>query len=200
VAASPIVRGNLDLLASQALKRAKLLDFGCGHGIYRLLLERDGRFDGWSYAGVEADRELVDVCRSLHAGVRFDVGGEAVEAVGFEPGAFDVTLASGSLQYCRDVGRVLRWLRRVTRDCVVISRLLTWEGWPSAVVRQTVEDDCGVVRQALHVFERRTFERELAALGFVGVGRAFERFRIPITGADTPAVPTAYVARCATAL
>jgi ubiquinone/menaquinone biosynthesis C-methylase UbiE len=96
---SPVVRDNLEVLSKIELEKPVLLDFGCGQGSYRTLLSSYPKTKEWDYVGAEVNPYLVELCRAAYPDTRFEVVNTNLP---FRDGEFDVTLASGTVQYIED--------------------------------------------------------------------------------------------------
>ena len=189
---SPIVRDNLALLERTGLDTAALLDFGCGNGLYRLVLAHNAPTAGWRYVGADVNHEVVEWCRAEHAGARFEAVGEG-ERLPFGDGEFDVALASGVLQCVDDFGAALAELRRVVRAYVLASRIPVWKREPTRLVRQDVSHAWGRESHRIRVFNRGELEEIFAGSGFSVAGRDYgsEFFHVP--GVGEPAVHNHYL-------
>src|SRR5262249_53733384 len=120
----PVVRDNLGALTLIDLPEAKLLDFGCGNGHYRLILSTYSHTAKWDYVGVDISPDFVQFCRKTYPKTCF----EAVKEGGplpFADNEFDIVLASGVIQYIQNEVVTLAELRRVTQGFVPGSRFPT---------------------------------------------------------------------------
>ena len=178
--ASPIVCENLSMLERMRLDEATLLDFGCGNGLYRVVLAHHAATARWEYTGADVNRELVEWCRAEHAGARFEVVSES-GPLPFGEGEFDVVLASGVLQYVARHEAALSELRRVTRGHLVVSRLPVWRDGPTRLVVQRVRHAWGRENHLLRVFNRGELEDLFARAGLAVAERAegSEAFDVP---------------------
>jgi putative methyltransferase (TIGR04325 family) len=190
--ASPIVRENLALLDRINLAEATLLDFGCGNGLYCLLLQHHPATKSWKYVGVDINEDILAWCRATHAGSRFELL-EGKGAVPFGNGAFDVVMASGVLQYIEDHETVLAELRRVTSAYLLISRLPMWKHLPAQNVLQHVRTNWGLEHHPVRVFNRDEFEALLMRSGFSVVHRDYGSEFFQIEGVPEPAVHNSYL-------
>lgn len=164
--ASPIVRDNLSLLESTGRGEANLLDFGCGNGLYRVLLAHHAPTALWAYTGADVNRDIIEWCRAAHARARFEAVGESGR-LPFGDGEFDVVLASGVLQCVPDHEATLSELRRVASGHVVVSRLPVWRDNPTRRVVQSVRHPWGRESHLIRVFNRGGLEDLFARLGLV---------------------------------
>ncbi|MDX6611840.1 MAG: hypothetical protein QOD75_1026 [Blastocatellia bacterium] len=190
--ASPIVRDNLALLDRINLAEAALLDFGCGNGLYRVLLQHHPSTKSWRYVGADINEDILKWCRVNHPGIRF----ELIEGKGVGPfgdRAFDVVMASGVIQCIEDYEAVLAELRRVTKRYLLISRLPMWKHWPSENLLQHVRTDWGMEHHPIRVFNRNEFEQLIRRLGFSVVHRDYGTEFFQIEGVPEPAVHNSYL-------
>ena len=181
--ASPIVRDNLSLLAAAGREEASLLDFGCGNGLYRVLLAHHAPTARWAYTGADVNPEIVEWCRGAHTGARFEAVGES-GPLPFADGEFDVVLASGVLQCVSDHEATLSELRRVSRGQVVVSRLPVWSEHPTRRVVQRVRHTWGRENHPIRVFNRGELADLFARLGLAveESGAGSEAFDVPGVG------------------
>jgi len=190
--ASPIVRDNLTLLDRINLAEVKLLDFGCGNGLYRLLLRHHPPTKSWQYVGADINEDVLEWCRANHPGTPFElIAGKGV--VPFGDGAFDVVMASGVIQCIEDYEAVLAELCRVTKSYLLISRLPMWKHRRSLNLLQHVRTDWGLERHPIRVFNRDEFEQVLLRLGFLVVQRDYGSESFQIEGVPEPAIHNSYL-------
>lgn len=164
-AQSPVIRDNLSFLHQTGLAEATLLDYGCGNGLYRLVLGHDPVTASWRYVGADINRGMIDWCRATHAGTRFEVIKEDAP-LPFREGEFDVVLVSGVLQCVPDYMAALNELRRVSSNYLLVSRLPVWKHNATRIVLQRVSHSWGHESHFIHVFNRETVEALFKALGF----------------------------------
>jgi len=146
--------------ASDPVAGRTFLDVGCGSGVYCLELARRG---AGRVTGLDIADAMLDVCRAAAdregLGTRCDfVRGELLH---WRPDApFDVTLGIGLFDYLADPLPVLRQMREVTRDRVILSfpRLNTWRA-PVRWVRLSLRG-CEV-----HFYSERRVRQLLADAG-----------------------------------
>jgi SAM-dependent methyltransferase len=189
---SPVVLDNLSLLHQTGLAEAALLDYGCGNGLYRLLLGHDRATAGWQYVGADINSEMVEWCRTTHAGTRFEVIKEG-QPLPFQDGVFDVVFASGVLQCVRDHIAALSDLRRISGNYVLVSRLPIWKHNSTHIVLQRVFHSWGQESHFIHVFNRNEVEELFKELGFSVVYRDYgsETFNVP--NVHEPAIHNHYL-------
>jgi ubiquinone/menaquinone biosynthesis C-methylase UbiE len=136
------------------------LDVGCGSGVYCLELARRGAA---RVTGLDIADAMLDLCRAAAAGEGLDTRCDFVRAdlMQLNPAApFDVTLGIGLFDYVADPLPLLRKMREVTRDRVILSfpRLNTWRA-PVRWLRLSLRG-CEV-----HFYTERRIRRLLAGAG-----------------------------------
>ena len=162
---SGITQDNLEVLTKISLKKPALLDFGCGNGLYKIILANYPHTQDWGYSGADSHPGLIKICRDTYPDTRFEV--ISSNKLPFRDNEFDIILASGVIQYVEDYTNLLKELKRITKEYVVISRLPVWKYHPSGIVLQKVEHKWGKESYPLHVFNRSEIEAELIRLGFI---------------------------------
>lgn len=192
--ASPIVRENLSLLDATGFVEASLLDFGCGNGLYRIILAHHPPTAPWTYAGADVNPEMAEWCRRAHAGARFEVVGESGR-LPFEDGEFDVVLASGVLQCVSEHEATLAELRRVASGYVVVSRLPVWTDNPTRRVVQRVRHPWGRESHLIRVFNRGELEDLFARLGLAVAERGAGSEAYDVAGVAERAVHQHFLLR-----
>jgi cyclopropane fatty-acyl-phospholipid synthase-like methyltransferase len=137
------------------------LDVGCGRGVYSITLARQGASH---VTGLDIAENMLTLCRSAaqEAGLNDRctfVHSDLLAYAG--KGPFDVTIGIGLFDYVADPLPVLRRMKEVSADKVIVSfpRLLTWRA-PLRKIRLTLRG-C-----AVYFFTRRTVARLLGEAGF----------------------------------
>jgi ubiquinone/menaquinone biosynthesis C-methylase UbiE len=190
--ASPIVRDNLVLLSRINLSAATLLDFGCGNGLYHVVLQHYPATKGWTYVGTDINEDILDWCRMRHPGIRF-VPMKGNECLPFDNDAFHVVMASGVIQCINDYPQVLADLHRVSNSYILVSRLPMWSERPTQIVLQHVRSDWGFEDHAVRVFNREEFDALIARLGLTIVAREDGSEVFQIQGVPEPAIHSSYL-------
>lgn len=93
----------------QPLAGQRLLDAGCGAGLFLWLAAAQGA----TVSGLDASEALLSVARSRSPSADLRVGG--IEALPYDDGVFDVVTAFNAIQYTADPGATVKELVRVAR-------------------------------------------------------------------------------------
>ena len=146
--------------ASAPVGGRTFLDVGCGSGVYSVELARRGAAQ---VTGLDIAEDMLRLCREAAAAEGLAERCEFVRSdlLQLSTGvAFDVTLGIGLFDYIEDPLAVLRKMREVTRDRVILSfpRLATWRA-PVRWVRLSLRG-CEV-----HFYTKRRIDRLMAEAG-----------------------------------
>ena len=123
----------------------RFLDVGCGNGLYSLELARRG---AKKVVGIDIAEVMVDLCKrsSVEQGLDDRCTFIQTDLLEFNPESrFDASFGIGLFDYIRDPLPVIRKMRELTDDKVIMSfpRLWTWRA-PVRKVRLSVKG-CDVV-------------------------------------------------------
>ena len=146
--------------ASEPAAGRTFLDVGCGSGVYCLELARRGAA---RVTGLDIADAMLSLCRAAAEGEGLGTRCDFVrgDLMRLRPDApFDVTLGIGLFDYVADPLPLLRKMREVTRDRVVLSfpRLGTWRA-PVRWIRLSLRG-CEV-----HFYTERRVRRLMADAG-----------------------------------
>ena len=102
--------------------RARILDVGCGIGMYGKCFAEHNRTSGWEYYGLEMSDEVVKLCQQFYPEGSF-ICGDA-RKMNFENNTFDLVMLSGVLHCIPDAWAVaLNECKRITKNLLMISRI-----------------------------------------------------------------------------
>lgn len=97
------------------VKGRKILDLGCGTGIYTKILKKRGAIA----SGIDLSPKMIELAKKNVKGVDFRVG--SVYKLPYKPGTFDMVLASLVMNYFSNLDKAFREIKRVLkRDGVFI--------------------------------------------------------------------------------
>lgn len=91
------------------IKGKKILDLGCGTGIYTKILKKRGAV----VSGIDLSPKMIDIAKHHIKGVDFRVG--SAYRLPYESGTFDMVLASLVIHYFSNLDKAFREIRRVLR-------------------------------------------------------------------------------------
>lgn len=90
-------------------KGARVVDLGCGSGVFTDVLQRRG----YRCAGVDLSPKLIEIARGKYKDIEFSVGD--IERLSFPGGSFDGVLLSGVLHHLPDPSRCAAEVFRILR-------------------------------------------------------------------------------------
>jgi 2-polyprenyl-3-methyl-5-hydroxy-6-metoxy-1,4-benzoquinol methylase len=153
--------------------RAKVLDIGCGSGLFTAFLEDMG-FD---VVGVDISETAVRYARQRYAGVRFETA-SVEQGLSFKNDEFDIVWCSEVLEHLFDVGAALTEISRVLRPGGKFVLTTPYHGLVKNLIVCVLAferhyDPCG---PHIRFFTRRSLKLCLEKAGFTverwgGVGR-----------------------------
>ncbi len=91
------------------VKNKKLLDIGCGTGIYAKTLTEKGA----KVRGIDISEEMIKIARQESPNIEFKLG--SMDKLPYRNNEFDIVLAALSLGYLEDWGEVLKEIKRVLK-------------------------------------------------------------------------------------
>ncbi|VVB75908.1 Ubiquinone biosynthesis O-methyltransferase [Candidatus Tiddalikarchaeum anstoanum] len=89
------------------VKRKRILDLGCGTGIYAKILAKKGA----KVEGIDISEKEIDIARIENPKISFQVG--SVEVLPYKNNSFDIVLSALVLEYLKNWTKVLSEVRRV---------------------------------------------------------------------------------------
>ena len=91
------------------VKGKKILDLGCGTGIYARILKKRGA----KVQGIDISPKMIEIARQNVKGVDFRIG--SVYNLPYKSGTFDIVLASLVVHYFGNLNKALKEIRRVLK-------------------------------------------------------------------------------------
>jgi len=91
------------------IKGKKILDLGCGSGIYTKILKRRGAI----VRGIDISPKMIELAKKNVKGVEFRVG--TVYKLPYKSGTFDIVLASLVVHYFSNLNKAFKEIRRVLK-------------------------------------------------------------------------------------
>jgi 2-polyprenyl-3-methyl-5-hydroxy-6-metoxy-1,4-benzoquinol methylase len=154
-------RPMLDLIRRHAPMGRRLLDVGCGAGLFLKAAERAG----WEVGGVELSAEGATFARER---LGLDVRAERAEAMSFPAGSFDVAVMSEVIEHMFDPRAVVNAVARALKPGGLIA--ITTPNF-DALSRHALGADWAVLAPMEHMyyFTERTLGRLLESCGFAVV-------------------------------
>lgn len=101
------VPATLSLLKN--IRGKKVLDLGCGTGIYTKILKRKGA----NVQGIDISPKMIEIAKQYVKDVDFKVG--SAYKLPYKTGTFDIVLASLVVHYFGNLGQAFREVRRVLK-------------------------------------------------------------------------------------
>lgn len=188
------IRDTLHALGGIGLKNATVLDFGCGNGLYRILLGAYPATAQWKYVGVDINEEVIEWCRHEHSESRFQCI-KTGRPLPFGEKEFDVVLACGVIQCVRDYATALHDLGRITNNYLLVNRIPMIRRNESRVWIQHVTHPWGKEKHPIHILNRDTLEGVFADIGMSVVYGSFGHTAFPLPGLFEEAMYYLYLLR-----
>jgi ubiquinone/menaquinone biosynthesis C-methylase UbiE len=92
------------------VKRKRILDLGCGTGIYAKILKKRGAI----IQGIDISPKMIEIAKANVKGVEFRVG--TVYNLPYKSKSFDIVVASLVVHYFADLNKAFKEVRRVLKD------------------------------------------------------------------------------------
>jgi ubiquinone/menaquinone biosynthesis C-methylase UbiE len=149
-----IIKENMSSLSLIPLKKADILDVGCGRGDYALYLKGKQ----WDYTGIDCSQKLIELAKDIHKDSRFEVSG--FDKLIFKDKSFDIVFASGTIQYVKNWKFCLGESARILKEngYLVLTRLPILKYNNTSSFLQTVKFKRNIEIHPFWVFNRNDFE------------------------------------------
>jgi ubiquinone/menaquinone biosynthesis C-methylase UbiE len=184
------------MLAEGAPNPGRVLDVGCGPGVYtNALLDRH-----WQVWGTDLSSRMLVVAKQSvrnRGGAEFAVG--QTTSLPFADASFDAIICIGVMAYVEDDGQTVAEIARVLKPggCAIVQlanryapirleRRLRWEISRRVLRRTPDEEDRLRQAVALSVHEMRAFTSLCARSGLIARDSRYYDFRTPILAAWWP--------------
>ena len=188
------IRDTLHALGGIGLKDATVLDFGCGNGLYRILLAAYPATAQWNYVGVDINEEVIEWCRQEHSESRFECI-KTGRPLPFGEKEFDVVLACGVIQCIRDYAAALQDLGRIATNYLLVNRIPLVRRSESRIWIQHVSHPWGKEEHPIHILNRNALEAVFTNLGMSVVYGSFGHTAFPVSGLSEEAIYHLYLLR-----
>ena len=103
------VPSTLSLLKDTGIKGKKVLDLGCGTGIYTKIMKRYGA----EVSGLDISQKMLDIAKREVKGVEFRQG--SAYNLPYRRGTFDVVLSALVIEHLTNTGKVLKEVNKVLK-------------------------------------------------------------------------------------
>jgi SAM-dependent methyltransferase len=171
----------------------KLLDVGCGSGVYSKIFGREGsKTAKWQYAGTEIDEKLIEVCKKYSSKkIFFTSTSDKLEAL---DDSFDLVFSSGVMHYTLDCWKKsILEMRRVSKKYIAITRFPLAKFAATFYVKQTVRSISGTEVHYFICINRNEFEEFLKENGLSIVKRDYSLEEYTIKGIKEKIILTQYL-------
>lgn len=171
----------------------KLLDVGCGSGIYSKIFERrESITEKWQYAGTEIDERLVRICKKYSPQHTFFTS--TSDKISSNNDSFDFVFSSSVMQYTLDSWKEsILEMKRVSKKYIAIVRFPLAKFENTFYVKQVVKSMAGVETHYFICLNRNEFEKFLKENGLTIIIRDYSLEGYNIKGIEEKIILTQYL-------
>ncbi len=174
-------------------KVTKVLDVGCGTGIYSKIFRNRNIFNSnFKYTGTEISKAFVDICKKKNPKENFVISN--ADKINFKDKSFDLIYCSSTIHYTLDKWKEsLDEMTRLTNKFVVMVRFPLTKFNKTFYVHQTVVGLDNVENHYFIVINRKEFEDYLNKIGLNILIRDYSSEEYAIEGVTEKIILTQYL-------
>lgn len=193
---TPVVESNYFLkryFLSNKLKGGKILDVGCGNGLYSIVFsDINHPFKNLSYHGSEIDDKIVNLCQEINPnGIFIKSNADKIDS---KDKNFEVVHCSSTLHYTLDNWKkAIGEMSRISNNYVVITRHPVTKYHKNFYVHQTVKTVSNVENHYFIVINRDELEAEFLKKGLKIVSRDYSQEEYRVKGVDEKIILVQYI-------
>lgn len=171
----------------------KILDVGCGSGIYSKVFGRSGSlFQNAKYVGAEIDERFTTVSKKYLPEADFIVS--AADDIALKDSSIDLVFCSSALHYTLDKWKKsLKEFARVSRKYVAITRFPVTKYNKTFYVHQTVRGRSGTENHYFVVLGREDLEKYFDSIGLKILKRDYSSQEYNVKGVDEKIILIQYL-------
>ncbi len=181
------------LLNDRGLKQGKLLDMGCGNGLYSKIFEhKNSPFRNLQYYGCEINKTFVDLCKQINPKKSFFVS--HAQQIDKKNKEFKVVYCSGTLHYTLNGWKEsIKEMVRVLNKYLILMRLPVTKYNNTFFVHQTVKTLFSVENHFFIVINRDELEREFQKNNLEIINMDYSQEEYPIKGVTEKIILVQYL-------
>jgi ubiquinone/menaquinone biosynthesis C-methylase UbiE len=174
-------------------KVGKVLDIGCGTGIYSKIFRKINIFgNNFKYIGTEINQIFVDICKKKNPKENFVVS--YADKINFKDNYFDLVYCSSTIHYTLNKWKEsLNEMARISNKFVVMVRFPLTKFNKTFYVHQRVSSLDGVENHYFIVVNRNDFEKYLEKIGLQIIKRDYSSEEYIIDGVGEKIILTQYL-------
>ena len=171
----------------------KLLDVGCGSGIYSKVFKReDSIFKNIEYNGCDIDKEIIEVCKKINPEGNFFVS--YADNISVDDNTYDIVFCSGTLHYTRlNWKKSVKEMTRVSKKDVALVRFPVTKYSETFFVHQSVKGINGGENHYFIVINRRELENYFAEIGLKIINRDYSLEEYNVEGVEEKIILVQYL-------